>query len=288
MEEDKIQVNTDVTHNVVTIERWIEKWSLLLWKRAFRDNFSKTSSYSKKSDFLAQPDTEKALRRTVMRYFYRELVPMRVIQRADVPARFAKWSDISSSECVFTLDQRKYFQRPHLLACPWYIDLARTDRCPSEEASLKATCDQEAMVMSSALIVLEDPLAPTDDGLTDKERAKAKAKKDNLEKREKAKEDKKREREQERETKKKEAEERRQLSLKVKKLGLKKVLEDEGISPSGSSKPTSSTAMPAPSSYSIPTFDTSVDSSHFLIINDAADVILGQFEKLAEGLVPEA
>ena len=76
--------------------------------------------------------------------------------------------------------------------------------------------------------------------------------------------------------------------MKVKKLGLKKVLEDEGISPSGSNKPTSSTAMPAHSSYSIPTFDTSIDSSSILFINKGLDVILSQFEKLTKDQVPEA
>ena len=67
----------------------------------------------------------------------------------------------------------------------------------------------------------------------------------------------------EREIKKKEAKERRQLGMKVKKLGLKKVLEDKDTSPSGLSKPTSSTAMPVHSSYSIPTFDIDIDSSNY-------------------------
>ena len=88
--------------------------------------------------------------------------------------------------------------------------------------------------------------------------------------------------------KKKEAEERWQLGMKVKKLGLKKVLEDEGISPSGSSKPTSNTTMPIHSSYSISTFDTNIDSSNILIINEGPDVILSQFKKLAKDQVPEA
>ena len=271
------------------IRKWIEKWSLLLWRRAFRELFAKNSGYTKKLEFLSQAETEKALRRTVMRYFLRELIPMRAIQRTDLPPRFAKWSDLSSSECVFTLDQRKNFKRPHLLACPWYIDLSRGDKCPSEEASLKATCEQEVLAQAATQPEDDDlQLVVFDDGLTDKERAKALAKQEKLKEKAKAKEDKKKDKEAERETKKKEAEERRQLASKVKKLGLKKVLEEEGISPSASSKPTSSTALPALSSYSIPTFDTSVDSSSVLIINQAPDVILGQFEKLPEGQVPEA
>ena len=103
IEEDKIQLSGNI-HNVQLIERWIEKWSLFLWKRAFRDIFSKGSSFSKKAEFLSLAETEKALRRTVMRYFFCELVPMHAIQRLDVPARFAKWSDLSSSNCVFILE----------------------------------------------------------------------------------------------------------------------------------------------------------------------------------------
>ena len=214
---------------------------------------------------------------------------MRAIQRSDLPARFAKWSDLSSSECVFTLDQRKNFQRPHLLACPWYIDLSRGDKCPSEEASLKASCEQEVLAQAASQPLEDDlQLVLFDESLTDKERAKAEAKLKLMKDREKAKEDRKKEREADKEKKQKEAEERRQLASKVKRWGLKKVLEEEGISPSASSKPTSSTAMPAPSSYSIPTIDASVDSSSVLIINLAPDVILGQFEKLPEGQVPEA
>ena len=109
---------------------------------------------------------------------------------------------------------------------------------------MKASCDQEVLAQSLSLIVLEYQLVVFDDGLIKKEQAKALAKKTKLEEKEKLKEGKKKERELEREIKKKEAKERRQLGMKVKKLGLKKVLEDKGISPSGSSKPTSSTAMP--------------------------------------------
>ena len=279
---------SDNIQSVQPIERWIEKWSLLLQKRAFCDIFSKGFSFSKKAAFLSQAETEKALRRRVMRYFFREVVPMRAIQHLDVPTQFAKWSDLSSSKCVLTLEQRKNFQRPHLLACPWYIDLARNDKCPSEEASLKASCNQEVLAQSLALIMLEDQLAAFDDGLTGKERAKALAKKNNLEEKEKAKEDIRKEQELERETKKKEAEERQQLGMKVKKLSLRKVLQDEGISPSESSKPTCSTAILAHSSYSIPTFDTSVDSSNILNISDGLDVILNQFKKLIEDQVPKA
>ena len=223
-----------------------------------------------------------------MRYFFYELISMLSIQQMDVLARFAKWNDLSSSECVFTQEQKKHFKRPHLLTCPQYINLNQNDKYTSEEASLKASCNQEVFAQSASLIELEDEFDDPDDGLTDKEWAIFAAKRSKLEAKEKMKEDKKKEWDLERQARKKEAEERRQLGMKVKKLGLWKVLEDKGISPSRSSKPTSNTAMPAHSSYSIPTFDTNIDSSNILIINKGPDVILGQFEKLAKDQVPKA
>ena len=78
---------------------------------------------------------------------------------------------------------------------------------------MRASCDQEVLAQSSALVVVEDQLGNVDDGLTDKERARALAKKTKVEEKERLKEEKKKERELDRETKRKEAEERRQLSL---------------------------------------------------------------------------
>ena len=78
----------------------------------------------------------------------------------------------------------------------------------------------------------------------------------------------------------------------MKKLGLKKVLEDKGVSISGSNRPTSSTPVSAtPSSaytYSIRTFDEHVTNSEVLVVNSGHDDILGAFEKLPEGAQPDA
>ena len=78
----------------------------------------------------------------------------------------------------------------------------------------------------------------------------------------------------------------------MKKLGLKKVLEDEGISISGSSRPTSSTPISAtPGStytYSIRTFDEHITNSKVLVVNSGLDDILGAFEKLPEGAQSDA
>ena len=70
------------------------------------------------------------------------------------------------------------------------------------------------------------------------------------------------------------------------------MLEDEGISLSGSSKPTSTTlasAMPSSAhTYSICMYDENEDSSKVLVVNSDHDNILAQFKKLPDGQQPEA
>ena len=149
IDEDQITL-ANVADRVLSIDRWIEKWSLVLSRRTFREFFSKNSTFSKKVEFLSQSDTKKAMKRAVMRYFFRELLPSGAIQRINLPFYFAKWIDTSSSECVFTLEHKKNFKQPHLMPCPWYIELAHIDNCPSEEAALKASCEEQVLVESNS------------------------------------------------------------------------------------------------------------------------------------------
>ena len=227
-----------------------------------------------------------------MRYFFRELLPSEAIQRISLPSRFSKWIDTSSSECVFTLEQKRNFKHPHLMPCLWYIELARTDSCPSEEAALRASYEQQVLIESDSAPVVEAEEDIADDGLTERERAKVASKLARAQAKEREREEKRLAKEQKREERKKEIEERRQLGLKVKKLGLKKVLEDEGISISRSSRPTSSTPISAtPGStytYSIRTFDEHVTNSEVLVVNFGPDDILGAFKKLLEGAQRDA
>ena len=236
MDEDQITLGA-AADTIIPIQRWIEKWSLVLWKRAFQEFFSRNSTFLKKVEFLSQADTEKAMKRAVMRYFFRELLPSGAIQRISLPSRFSKWVDTSSSECVFTLEQKRNFKRPHLMPCPWYIELARNDSCTSEEAALRASCEQQVLIEGDSGVGVEVEEDNPDDGLTERERAKATAKLEKALAKEREREEKRLTKEQKLEERKKETEERRHLGLKVKKLGLKKVLEDEGISISGSSRP---------------------------------------------------
>ena len=143
------------------------------------------------------------------------------------------------------------------------------------------------LIESDSALVVEAEEDIVDDGLTKRERAKVALKLAKAQAKEKEWEEKRLAKEQKPEERKKETEERRQLGLKVKKLGLKKVLEDEGISISGSSRPTSSTPISAtPGStyiYSIRTFDEHVTNSKVLVVNFGPDDILGAFKKLPKG-----
>ena len=85
MDEDQIVLGA-AADTIIPIQRWIEKWSLVLWKRTFREFFSRNSTFSKKVEFLSQADTEKALKRVVMRYFFRELLSSGAIQRVSLPS----------------------------------------------------------------------------------------------------------------------------------------------------------------------------------------------------------
>ena len=143
---------------------------------SFSRIFSRNSTFSKKVDFLSQADTEKAMKRAVMRYFFHELLPSGAIQHISLPSWFSKWIETSSSECVFTLEQKKNFKRPHLMPCPWYIKLARNDSCLSEEATLRASCEQQVLIEGDSRVGVEAEEDIPDDGLTKRERAKATAK----------------------------------------------------------------------------------------------------------------
>ena len=144
-----------------------------------------------------------------MRYFFRELLPSGAIQRISLPPHFSKWIDTSSSECVFTLEQKRNFKRPHLMPCPWYIELARTDICPSEEATLQASCKQQVLIESDSAPVVEAEEDIADDGLTERERAKAASKLARAQAKEREREEKRLAKEQKQEERKNEIEERR-------------------------------------------------------------------------------
>ena len=77
------------------------------------------------------------------------------------------------------------------MPCPWYIELAHTNSCPSEEAALKVSCKQQVLVEANSGAGVEADIDIPDDGLTERERSRAAAKLAKLQAKEKEKEDKK-------------------------------------------------------------------------------------------------
>ena len=94
------------------------------------------------------------MKRAILRYFWRELVVKGAVDRKNIHIRFIKWVDVLSSECIFTEYQRKQFGRPHLLQCPWYLEMKVNNGCLGEEKNLEANCEQKMKQNVSEHIVL--------------------------------------------------------------------------------------------------------------------------------------
>ena len=62
------------------------------------------------------------------------------------------------------------------MPCPWYIEFPRTDTCPSKEAALRASCEQQVLIEGDSAPVVEAKEDIANDGLTERERAKAASK----------------------------------------------------------------------------------------------------------------
>ena len=62
------------------------------------------------------------------------------------------------------------------MPCPWYIELARSDSCPSEEIVLKASCEQQVLVEANSGPGVETDVEIPDDGLSERKRSRAAAK----------------------------------------------------------------------------------------------------------------
>ena len=301
VEEDGVVIQTDGLNVLIDdIGAWIASHSITLWGKAFKDFFPKARTYTKKLPFLDQAGAESAMNRVILRYFWRELVVKGAIERKDIPIRFNKWVDVSSSECIFTEYQRKQFGRPHLLQCPWYLEMKVNDGCPGEERNLKANCEQQMKQNVSEHVVLPD--SPTsdvggEDELSEKQRQKQAAKRTRLEARLKVKEDKKKEKEEELNKKKEVSARNKELAKLVAKEGPEKLLSLPGISPSGSSMPTTFTPLmsqvpfsvpPIPSQtvYTIPCSQVEDKQCGVEVINDNIKGILELFSDITLGGEP--
>lgn len=266
---------------VESIEQIVYKGSYTIWKKGFSEHIGPRGKFTKTKEFASQPDTVKAARRAVVRYFNLELLEKKVIEKKDIPARFDKWLDTSSSDCIFNDSQRSNFTRPHLLLCAWYVELNSGERCSDAEKALMARCDREAQELEAA--GLEVAIGPMVDDMSEKDRKKFLARKAREEAREKDKEDRALKRDQAKRVKAEEKALNAAHAKVVKMKGLRKAAEESGISPSASSKPSDSlpqTSVPTQSLYSIKTIHPDDVASDVGVINDSVEAILAQYEEL--------
>ena len=114
--EDNIVLSTEGLPNPIpSIGKWMEAKSMTLWTKVFSSHIGKGGSYSKSQEFMAQEDCSKSVKRAVMRYFWRVLVANGAMATADSPICFSKWTDTSSSDCIFTDAQKRRFSHHHLV-----------------------------------------------------------------------------------------------------------------------------------------------------------------------------
>jgi hypothetical protein len=76
-----------------------------------------------------------------LRYFKRELVPLGIVVKPQLPMFLTSWVDKTSASCMYSPTQLRNWSAPHLKEGCWYIECGRTI-CPVEEEEVKATCDK--------------------------------------------------------------------------------------------------------------------------------------------------
>jgi hypothetical protein len=76
-----------------------------------------------------------------LRYFMRELVPLGVVVKPQLPMFLTSWVDKTSTSCMYTMTQMRTWSAPHLKEYCWYIESGKAI-CPVEEEDVKATCDK--------------------------------------------------------------------------------------------------------------------------------------------------
>ena len=153
--EDNIVLSTEGLPNPIpSIGKWMEAKSMTLWTKVFSSHIGKGGSYSKSQEFMAQEDCSKSVKRAVMRYFWRVLVANGAMAAADLPIRFSKWTDTSSSDCVFTDAQKRRLSHHHLVQCPWYVEMRESDPTPGDEVEFRGACDALTLASGSGALAL--------------------------------------------------------------------------------------------------------------------------------------
>ena len=101
------------------------------------------------------------MKRAVMRYFWRVLLANGAMAVANLPIRFSKWTDTSSSDCVLTDAQKRWFSHHHLVQCPWYMEMRESDPTPGDEVEFRGACDALTLVSGGGAFTLPSLVSGT-------------------------------------------------------------------------------------------------------------------------------
>ena len=89
-----------------------------------------------------------------MQYFWRVLVANGAMAAADLPIRFSKWTDTSSSDYVFTDAEKRRFSHHHLIQCLWYVEMRESDPTPGDEVEFRGACDALTLASRDGALAL--------------------------------------------------------------------------------------------------------------------------------------
>ena len=73
---------------------------------------------------------------------------------ADLPIRFSKWIDTSSSDSIFIDAQKHRFSHHHLVQCPWYLEMRDSDPIPQDEVEFRGACDALILTSGGGVVAL--------------------------------------------------------------------------------------------------------------------------------------
>jgi hypothetical protein len=110
-----------------------------------------------------------------LRYFMRELVPLGVVVKPQLPLFLTSWVDKTSTSCMYTFTLTRSWSVPHLKEGCWYIECGKTISVIEEEDVKTAyeKADPRGVKLGSDNVVVPEEVSKVDIALLpEKERNK--------------------------------------------------------------------------------------------------------------------
>jgi hypothetical protein len=87
----------------------------------------------------------------LLRYFMRELVPLGIVVKPELPMFLTSWVDRTSAQCMYTMTQTCAWSVPHLQSGCWYIECRKTIFPVEEEEVIL----EEKTILNSFSVVFQ-------------------------------------------------------------------------------------------------------------------------------------